>query len=170
MALDGLSATEWASYEPCVALVCLWQGGPCVHSSGRSWSQLRAPELGEGRRMGRDRAGNEIPVLSTPELGPKHPLAHPKISQHGLWVLQTQPQRPREEQGPCPGGLQPPWSPTPEPINCLGPWDEFVQSHFREEGDEIKSCNYLLKLQPLSRRTELLQTPLAGSPWMGERE
>lgn len=55
-------------------------------------------------------------------------------------------------------------------INRPAPRDEFVQSHLRKEGDEIESHNYLLKLQLLSRRTELLQTPLAGSQCMGERE
>lgn len=55
-------------------------------------------------------------------------------------------------------------------INCPAPCDEFVHSRFRKKGDEIKSHNYLLKLQSLSRRTELLQTPLAGSLCTGERE
>lgn len=154
------------------------------------------PELCKGRRTGRDTAGtgNKIPILRTQELVPG---AEPKVSKHpqnqpapGLGTATAAPVTPEKSRvctlgslqppwGPSShpgvpaatlGSQQPPWSPTLEPINCPGPRDEFVQSHLREEGDEIKSCNYLLKLQPLSRRAELLQTPLAGSPWMGERE
>lgn len=98
---------------------------------------------------------------------PSTPQDHPA---QGPGTAKAAPVTPEKSRVCALGSQGPPWSPTLEPINCLGPRDEFVQSHFREEGDEIKSCNYLLKLQPLSRRTELLQTPLAGSLWMGERE
>lgn len=115
---------------------------------------------------------------SLPKHGPEPPGtgSGPKTTWHGVQtpdrcIQKAESATAKEKQGlylqsPNPWGHPE----VPSLINCPAPCDEFVQSRFRKKGDEIKSCNYLLKLQPLSRRTELLQTPLAGSLCMGERE
>lgn len=161
MAIDGLGATESGELWALSGLgVSLW--GHSLHSL---WQELDPPgaPLSPGRAAGTQLGTLHGQGIKSP---PQDTLEH-----KAPWSTRAAPSTPQNQSGVCALGCQqPPWSPTLQPINCLGPWDEFVQPHFREEGDEIKSCNYLLKLQPLSRRTELLQTPLAGSPWMGERE
>lgn len=95
-------------------------GGPCVHSPELDPGQS-PPELGEGRRMGRDRAGGDIPILSTPELvlgGCQSIPSTPQNHQHGVWVLQTQPREPGRGRLCVLGGSSHPGAPPRSPLTA----------------------------------------------------
>lgn len=118
MALDGLSATEWASYEPCVALVCLWQGvrvsiplaGAGASSEPQSW--VRAGGwAGTG-------LGMKFPSSAHQSWGQSIPWHTPKSASTGCGCCKHSPRDPERSRVRALGGCSHPGAPPQSPLTA----------------------------------------------------